>query len=76
MTHNAENDAPEWVQRAVTLYDHFDTYTTLRVAQPQPQYGTVQLNATFKGELISVDVNLEALLAALTACVTPSGEGR
>jgi hypothetical protein len=58
---------PDWIGRAITLHDHFDAYTTLRVAQPQPQYGTVQLNATFKGTLISVDVNLADLLAALHA---------
>lgn len=28
---------------AVTLRDHFCDFTTLRVAQPQPQYETVQL---------------------------------
>lgn len=59
--------ADGWLERAVTLSDHFDAYTTLRVAQPQPQYGTVQLNATFKGDLVSVDVNASELLAALAS---------
>lgn len=63
-----------WLQRAVTLSDYFDGRITLRVAQPQPQYGTVQLNAEYKGDLISVDVNLADLRAALDACIAPSDE--
>jgi hypothetical protein len=55
----------EWLDRAVTLRDHFDSRMTLRVAQPQPQYGTVQLNSEYKGIRLSLDVNLAELLAAL-----------
>lgn len=57
----------EWLPKAVTLRDHFDDWTTMRVAQPQPQYGLVQLNVERKGVLISVDVNLHDLLAAIEA---------
>jgi hypothetical protein len=64
---SASQQSPEWVERAITLHDYFDGRITLRVAQPQPQYGTVQLNAEYKGDLISVDVNLANLLAALDA---------
>lgn len=70
ITPDTTND-PEWLLRAVTLHDHFDAYTTLRIAQPQPQYGTVQLNATFKGNLISVDVNAADLLDALHTVLNP-----
>lgn len=72
-TPDASNE-PEWLLRAVTLHDHFDAYTTLRIAQPQPQYGTVQLNATFKGTLISVDVNAADLINALHAVLNPPGD--
>lgn len=58
---------------AVTLHDHFDGRITLRVAQPQPQYGTVQLNAEYKGNLISVDVNLASLLDALATTTDLAG---
>jgi hypothetical protein len=58
-------DPQNWLGRAVTLDDYFDPHTTLRIAQPQPQYGTVQLNATFKGETISVDVRTDDLFTAL-----------
>jgi len=59
------NDEPQWVKDAVTLHDHFDGRITLRVAQPQPQYGTVQLNSEYKGDMLSVDVNLADLREAL-----------
>ena len=76
MDQSAENDCPEWVKRAVTLRDHFDDWTTMRVAEPQPQYGLVQLNVERKGVLISVDVKRADLLAALDACVIPPEEPR
>lgn len=68
-------DRAEWEARAVTLRDHFDDWTTMRVAEPQPQYGLVQLNVERKGVLISVDVKRAELLAALEACGTPPEVG-
>lgn len=72
MSQSAEKDAPvpEWILRAVTLHDHFDGRITLRVAMPQPQYNTVQLNSEYKGDFLSVDVDIDALRAALDAVDT------
>lgn len=74
---------PEWLTKAVTLHDYFDGRMTLRVAQPQPQYGTVQLNVEYKGQMLSVDVSLVELLDALKSVtaepsvtkVFPAGSG-
>lgn len=66
----------DWLDRAVTLRDHFDDWTTMRVAEPQPHYGLVQLNVERKGVTISVDVKMADLRAALDSCAahTPQSE--
>lgn len=55
------------VNGAVTLRDHFSATISLRIAEPQPHLGLVQLNATrgASNELISCDVKREDFIAAI-----------
>lgn len=55
----------------VMLYDYFDDYTLIRVAQPQPQYDLVQMNVTRKGEFISLDIKVDDLIDALSRVLGP-----
>lgn len=54
---------------AVRLHDHFSATVELRIAEIQPQYGLVQLNATRRacGALVSCDVNRDEFLAAVAS---------
>lgn len=58
---------PETRRGTVTLWDHFSATINLRISEPQPQYGLVQLNARREacGSLISCDVNRAEFLAAV-----------
>lgn len=53
--------------KSVTLADHFSATISLRIAEPQPHYGLVQLNAQrgASNELISCDVKRAEFIDAL-----------
>jgi hypothetical protein len=61
-----EDSVPD-PEGAVRLADHFSATVELRIAEIQPQYGLVQLNATRQacGCLVSCDVNRDDFLAAV-----------
>ncbi len=53
---------------AVRLHDHFSATVELRIAEIQPQYGLVQLNAVRRacGCMVSCDVKRDDFLAAVS----------
>lgn len=61
-----EDSVPD-PEGAVRLHAHFSATVELRIAEPQPQYGLVQLNATRGacGCLVSCDVKRDDFLAAV-----------
>jgi len=55
------------VKRA-RLYDHYSFSSVIQIAEPQPQYGLVQLNSYRRGELsVSHDVNRAEFIKAVEA---------
>lgn len=57
------------VEESVTLWDHFSATINLRIAELQPQYGLVQLNARREacGSMISCDIKRDEFLAAVSS---------
>jgi hypothetical protein len=70
---NAQRDAAiraemqRRVDESVTLWDHFSATVNLRIAEMQPEYGLVQLNARREAsdEMVSCDINRADFLAAV-----------
>lgn len=47
------------------LYDHYSFSSVIQIAEPQPQYGLVQLNSYRRGELsVSHDVSRAEFIKA------------
>ncbi len=64
---SAAEAADRGIANAVTLLDHYSATIELRIAELQPQYGLVQLNA-YRGKsdtLVSCDINRESFIAAV-----------
>lgn len=59
--------AEDEARGAVRMWDHFSATINLTIAQPQPEYGLVQLNARREKshELISCDLKVDEFLAAV-----------
>jgi len=54
--------------KRVRLWDHYSATSIIQVAQPQPQYGLVQLNSYRRGQLsVSHDVNRAEFIKAVEA---------
>ena len=55
------------IEESVTLWDHFSATINLRIAEIQPEYGLVQLNARREkcGSMISCDIKRDEFLAAI-----------
>jgi hypothetical protein len=67
--------------KRVRLWDRFSYGVRLQIAEPQPEFGLIQLNSFRRGELVvSVDVDREDFLAGLErvldVTIVPNDRGR
>jgi hypothetical protein len=66
--------------KRIRLWDHYSYSSRIQIAEPQPQYGLVQINSYRLGKLsVSHDVNrddfIKAVEAVLNVTITPNTEG-
>ncbi|WP_142133357.1 hypothetical protein [Arthrobacter sp. SLBN-83] len=71
-------NTPVRVKKA-RLWDHYSATSVIQIAEPQPQYGLVQLNSYRRGQLsVSHDVNradfIKAVEAVLNVTVTENAQ--
>lgn len=65
--------------KRVRLWDHFSYSAQLQIAEPQPQYGLVQINSYRHGNLsVSHDVSradfIKSVEAVLNVTITPNSQ--
>lgn len=65
--------------KRVRLGDHYSYNSVIQIAEPQPEYGLVQLNSYRRGQLsVSHDVSradfIAAVEAVLNVTITPNDE--